>query len=41
MEELEAKHRHEMEKLHAQYLAELDKKSFDVMHDKDKGRSLQ
>jgi hypothetical protein len=41
MEELEAKHRHEMEKLHAQYLAELDKKSFDVMNSKNKGRSLQ
>jgi hypothetical protein len=34
MQELQARHDNEMSKLHAQYLAELDKKSFDVMHGK-------
>jgi hypothetical protein len=34
MQELQARHDNEMRKLHAQYLAELDKKSFDVMHGK-------
>jgi hypothetical protein len=34
MQELQARHDNEMSKLHAEYLAELDKKSFDVMNGK-------
>jgi hypothetical protein len=34
MQELQVRHDNEMSKLHAEYLAELDKKSFDVMNGK-------
>jgi hypothetical protein len=35
MQELQAKHDHEMSKLQAQYMAELDHKTFDVIANKE------